>query len=897
MVRWHKSNRDYVFNGRFGALIPAPEAPAHDFFLSTDFILITDKRPEADKPEDTNIAEPVSDWKFLGKAPTVQQFLEGIGETVSDDPEKPQEVPLDARSFLARPDYQMAAGGRTRVPRGAFATAFVDDSDHDEEENQIRDQATVNATFSKLMNKNKINDEKDRSDSSSQAENDADVDEKNIVFQNLFSNKAKPLTSPQRTPPLSAAVTKTENRSPAAATSSHGRVRSTLTLPPRSKVDGSLPEQDDSFPNYNNRYARVDRVGLTSNASHQAQWLLENPRPSKPKSSRRGIARRQNSEQGQSLSPRLTSGSSAAMSLSTGPELQDNQQSSTAPTITSNQIGPSTGRNCADTQFNSESWANNVLKKKAPSGRLVDDSAPPSPAKVKLPPGLGPPQTYQAKTQPFAQIAPQTVSSPLLNSIGVCDKSQTLIDLDDSEGPTQKPKVRLPSRAFTNPLQPSRRIATVSTRPNNDYADDDQVIERLQTTELDAILKRNTMRQGAGKKTKKKKKATQTSTSGKNHAALQKPDPVPLTKKASLPKQGEAVTTVNVHSVRPIAMKTATLNTGSTQVVEDVKKIAQDKPATGISGKPNSTKHNALDEPDSNIGKLLLQVTSTADVEDAELEVRFGLLLVSHPTDKDFFKGIFDSQALQSKLQNSALALHTNFFPRMTTSESDARSLLSLVDGDEVRGRVEYEIHIKNPEGGLRIVRFEQSDRRSVQVLVPDTSLGAIYMHYPVRVWDAHAVINERYVDTDMEGAVGTFLSTMQTIDNAPSFQAMISFDSMSIETVYVKRIFSKTNAEGIELEITEVQDLERHSLKSVRYNFKAVTYPRETMIQQQRLWWECRIRVQPPDSLPADEIQSLVDDMMSKTDGVGFENMGPWVKNKEKKLNEASEMPETPFW
>jgi hypothetical protein len=238
-----------------------------------------------------------------------------------------------------------------------------------------------------------------------------------------------------------------------------------------------------------------------------------------------------------------------------------------------------------------------------------------------------------------------------------------------------------------------------------------------------------------------------------------------------------------------------------------------------------------------------------------------------------------------------------SFFPRLTTSTSDALFLLDMIPGSSVRATVEYEGLVKNAEGSIRIIKINQSDRSNVQVVCPDSSPGTTYIHYPLRIWDAKVIVEALRFDTSMTEIATKFVSSMQTVDEAPSFVAMLPPASFGIDKVYAERVFSKAVADGIEMKVVEVQELQLLSIDSERYNVKATARSAADMMNGQRLWWECGLTAQIVDSDSAATLQAVIDKMVSQMDGVGYGNTGPWTKDQVEVNAQSVASPEPPFW
>ena len=880
-TRWDIDQRDYVFNGRVGAslLVKSNTGPGEDINQYTEFVPLNGGYSMDDSVDEDHRKDLPRYWKFTYDAPSTKQWLEGMGDMVPAEPPKISEVPADAKKFLARPYEQVSALGRVRIPKGSTGVSNI--SDDDEANNKEMNTKANSAKFMKLM---KVRDGSDYSQSSDEEHSESgDSNESSKETKPKFYSllrKQEGVHGQSR--PMLKANTKCEIPGESPKKDVQGVIESTAQQTVESCRSSSIP--DEGFPTYDRRYTRIDKVGLTSVAANQAQWELENLSPPKKKTRRLGISRRQPSQQTQPLSPLPTRGSISAMSLSTGPELLRRRRLPTSSSLTSGGPGSTTIRSYADTDPSAQPWANKTVRATPPSARLIDDTAPVSPVSVKMPPGLqpasGPGRQSRFEHLQISHSAAQKTTGHADTNVNL---SQTLIDTSDTEPSSVRPTVKLPP--MSKPLQPTTRNAATGSPSSNRHHIEDQIIERVQRAPEDQFVKRNTMRQKARKKrqdhsasSKKKSKAA------RPKVQLPTPDPVPPPKPKAVSPAEQAASDSPSVSAKPKQKKPTLAKRNSTESFDsdDMDKTGPVENATGIK-------------------ELFEKILKAENIIGASVEVRFGMILVRHTSNnkddnREFRKGIYTPQALQARLRGAADDLSTDFFSRLSTAEADAQFLLNLIPLPTVQATVEYKIHIKNPEGNLRVVRFDQTSTNDFVVLHSNTELGTMYLHYPVRVWDAQAIVDRPEMDEAMMALVGAFVSTMQTVEEAPSFRAMVPLDSFTVERVFAKRTLTKRDSDGIELRVTEVQDLLLESINAPRYNFKATALGKEQMMDEQRLWWECSLHTDNVEPDAGEKLQGLVDEIVCKIDVVGFENKGPWVRSEIEEVD-SSVVPETPFW
>ena len=123
---------------------------------------------------------------------------------------------------------------------------------------------------------------------------------------------------------------------------------------------------------------------------------------------------------------------------------------------------------------------------------------------------------------------------------------------------------------------------------------------------------------------------------------------------------------------------------------------------------------------------------------------------------------------------------------------------------------------------------------------------------------------------------------------------ASVPSHSFSIEKVHAKRVFSKSIS-GIDLRLTQVQELAISSVDKDEINFKASAYLPDTMIENHAMWWECSLHADLVDVESAVQLHSLADNIVSKIDDVGYENNGPFQKEEIQQPEES--VLTVPFW
>ena len=141
----------------------------------------------------------------------------------------------------------------------------------------------------------------------------------------------------------------------------------------------------------------------------------------------------------------------------------------------------------------------------------------------------------------------------------------------------------------------------------------------------------------------------------------------------------------------------------------------------------------------------------------------------------------------------------------------------------------------------------------------------------------------------------------MNTFGAVPSCRFSTGIPAKKPEAVYFKAWHKRTINPGVDLRLTEVQQLDIEDAGAGIYSFNAIADGRERMIEEQKLWVEAEIRVDSIagiDGPRADGLQSVVDHLVTNMDGVGFHNVGPWLKNPDRTgMISNGPAPPPPFW
>ena len=844
-VRWDSRNEVYMFNGRVGSPIYLTTSPNAQVLLTSKFTAMTDQRPyHGTAAQDVDV--PVRTWKFKdGEDPDTNRFLQWMGKIEEVDPEEKPEEPEDGAGFRAHSSIAQPPQGRPRVPKVTAADDSDDESNDSDDESQksapTRSGNNIYNIFGLTASGGQVPTNNMTSSSS------------RIVLgrtgETPIIDSPPPFPVNAATVPSAIPACEPNSYTSSLVASDESEAVDRKSTGRSSSDHNSISTYSTGIPTYDRNHAVVDKIGLGGHAANRATWEHENVAPKKTTTNRSGIARRQ----------MLTTMDSTQSLLAT--------RTGSSAASTTSYVPPSASFQYMDDPLSPQKWTKKVTQPQSAGEKLIDFAGSVRGGQTtREPPGL---KQFGRKRIPshspdYASNQAQdldNVSSSRAVPSQLRTRQTTFQDRDLAASPRKKASMASPQTSIAG----SRSMEARRTANDREF-----INERLYIAPDVAKLKRYTMGQKAPKRSKKPYKKP-----APVKAVLEKPDPIPPAQSKKSKKEA---------------------NTSNGAARPPTRSQAPNEPLGSL---PNKAKEPSASSspPMTAIEELLRSTISSNTLEGAVINASFGMILMRHTEPKDFLKGAINKEKLQTRLRAAGDSLRTSFFPRLTTSATDALFLLDMIPGSSVSATMEYEVLVKNAEGSIRIVRINQSDRCAVQVVCPDASLRTTYIHYPLRIWDAKVTVEAPGLDTSMADVATKFAASMQTTDEAPSFVAMLPPASFGIDKVYAKRSFYKTVADGVELKVVEVQELQLMSIDSDRYNVKATALSAADMINGQRLWWECGLSAQLVDDDSAATLQAVIDEMVIQMDGVGYGNKGPWEKEQVDVAAESVASPEPPFW
>ncbi|KAI7240657.1 hypothetical protein KC330_g1094 [Hortaea werneckii] len=839
-VRSEGRRDDVVFNGRMGSPI------AIDQTLDLDSLVpfpILKGHSALDIPTERNdVLIPET-----GDGPVMDKWFAGMAQTKPGEPEQKPEIPKDARKLFA-PGHQPLSG-KTRIPK-ADPDLPSDTEGSGSDDEAVHPRAT-SKDFASVMARTKARRSKSEdSDTTTESSEEDEKAKEPMLFSQTQDQSTKVVTHSKQS--FAALLGREEVSSlsspPQAAESGYSQAQFDLAtrlggLESSSNTQANSPGTNGDeqlapykgLQSYGPQFATVDNIGLTANAVHQATWDNQHyEREKKAKKSKIRLAEVQTP-----LAAQPTSGS-IPISLSTGPDIPHAQalQGPRTSDHTSNLVSGTTLRNNPDAALWTNQWSHNVVKSTVPEGTLIDDTASYARGPVKVPPGLQPSST--TLTAAHSQTNTDVGSGSSKIQVGETSAGH-MIDVENGF-------------PFVSPSFGAQQQASIESYVNrNDYGDegDGTIVERIlpQQEAIRHFQKKNTMSQ----KARKKDKAV------KPKAELPLPDPVPMPKPSARPAKQNSIPTPKIGICANAEVHAKAETPGDIE-----------RPLTNA----------------ERLGSFLQENNSL--IQNSELRVRLGLILNLNGT-KAMRDRVITATAIADDLNSDCTTGRVVFNGRLTTDSEDVSYLLNLVDSP-LSTKVLYEFLARDSSGQVHRVEVEVSQDDSMKAQSLSEVTAEIYLHFPIRVWDALVSLQDVPTDEDFFEA---FLASLSTLNEPPSFTAIVPSNQFSIERVFAKREFARSLGENstARLVITQVQDLFVSSLNAPNANLQAMCLSPEEMIAHQRVWWEAHFEGLSNGA----EICDAVNGVITLMDGVGFNSRGPWTAVPQE-LDE--EVPREPsFW
>ncbi|KAF2173204.1 hypothetical protein M409DRAFT_17149 [Zasmidium cellare ATCC 36951] len=363
-VRWHTRDGE-VFNGRTGVGLSLANDDTVELQLP-EFSILRDERNHGVDVDGL----PAKTWEHVGDPPTVEQWVQGTGQTRQVEPGERPNVPTDARKYLAAGP---ANPGRLRVPKGQGLLPSPLPPPDEPTTAPVGTESEFNKLLAGEIGDSETDEEEEAgSDTNETSENDLTAiltrGSKKSTQQGDWDSPGLLKPQPRSSTPSYASAANTvtplsvsRKPSPAAQVLDDRSNNSTPTNTTTSTLQNHPVPSD--FPEYGSRHATVDPVGLMGNAANAAQWARDNHVHRSPKKKSKRVMPR-----------------------------------STATRDRSRATETSTSRAASIASFNSQStvrqdpreadWVNKPVMGRAQGRKLIDDAAAITSGPVRVPPGL-----------------------------------------------------------------------------------------------------------------------------------------------------------------------------------------------------------------------------------------------------------------------------------------------------------------------------------------------------------------------------------------------------------------------------------------------------------------------------------------------------------------------------
>lgn len=794
---------------------------------------------------ETEIAEHSGGWEHVGgKPPTVSQWLAGVGQT--------EQVPINERPEIPKESKRLLAPGasndltRPRIPQGG--QLLVEESDGDDTD---AGHGSHRANFQALLSSTKNNTADDTASdmSSSDTSDDMTAPRK---FRSLMGQENQMAGTVKRRVsldwrtalPPTASLSRQDLYS--SRVSETVKSENTKTSQYELKQAAEKSTSNVGFQDYGKTYSNVDNIGLSSTAKNAAQWEEMNYLDQRsPRRALPVIARRTE----KSLSTLNTPTHS-----SRGKVMEEQNVQARTPSATTSFIAPTITTWQSHRSENPQgTWSRRVVKPSPESNsRLIDGTETYSGSPVPVPPGL---QPLKQNTGNKDRSHTSQVSNPFAVSGNLLDLTENVLEAS----PSRKRDSAQGRRKQTTlvPGTPTRRSETSHTANEPD----EKPIERLKIIPAAFSETRNTMNQKA---IMKYATAPQTQSPASNSAALSNQQS-PGGRSRRRGEREKNTFTASMLTTPPV------------------------QSALGIQDKKHSFGQLLCNEIQSN--ELYADEYSEEDEFTAtsmRLTSQVGLSLL-RTGESLFGKRVLDCKSMEGKLNDPSAACKTDFLPRLTTSDVDAKYVIELAGGnvDSFTSECIFELQIRDAGGSVLKVAVPTASKTDFKTTRPNKLVAEAFAHYPAHVYDARYQLTRSASEQSSPSreSITYFVSSMTTDGTVPSFKAKIQPGTIVVERVFSKQIFRK-NINGVVFEVCRTCDMLLEFVDSVVHNFRAAVASEAEMLEHQRIWWEANWETS--DLNKAGELQRQVDEVVRGIDGVGLSNVGPWTHNGNWKATKA---------
>jgi hypothetical protein len=371
-------------------------------------------------------------------------------------------------------------------------------------------------------------------------------------------------------------------------------------------------------------------------------------------------------------------------------------------------------------------------------------------------------------------------------------------------------------------------------------------------------------------------------------------------------------------------------------------------PPVPQSQNPNAkTAHPTEPEPPSRLQQAFAYISSLShiSVEKTDVVIQFGLVLLTDAADLATNKALRYAE-LQDQLDGLTAQRRSTSFPiALGRKHKDGVYLLQLptmltgskspfagssqlvaawnnVGPYAIMHRNLYEITIVVPGGDEWKLIFDHDRPDAAEIMPVDNDQQSVYVHYPLRVWDARIQPNQtphssKQLDSHLKRNIMTFLKTIntpeheigngppmfeitfikRTCNEPPIFEATIPDSAFSVTNVLAKREFTQ----GLRLGIWTVSQVWDLHVETSREGVMVYALDEGTMQKSEgRLWWEANLKYEGC----REELEATMNEIVEKFDNVGVderraaeEETQKQQQKKHKKQEKVEESPFIPYW
>lgn len=304
--------------------------------------------------------------------------------------------------------------------------------------------------------------------------------------------------------------------------------------------------------------------------------------------------------------------------------------------------------------------------------------------------------------------------------------------------------------------------------------------------------------------------------------------------------------------------------------------------------------------------------------ENSDVVIQFGLTLMTNAEDLAAKKALRCAELQDVLDRRPTERYRTTFLTAIGRKNKDGIHLLRLpttlpgsespyagssqltsawIDCEEygINDRRLYEITIVAPGGHEWMLVFDQGSPEDVQIMLSDAHQQSVYVHYPLRVWDARVQLLPAAgpePESILKSKIMTFLKTFNTPKptsdkERPFFDATIPDAAFRVTSVLLKRVLATKLRSGT-WKVTQAYNLH---VDLNRGNVSVFAKTENLMEQEGRIWWEAALQYDGRE-----EFESTMNEVMERLDDVGWESPAPSAPSATKK-GKAKEPEYNPRW